>query len=134
MIKFTMCQGLPGSGKSTWAQSQIDDNTVEVNCEEIRKELGLSSWAKESEWFVRRTRNERLKKALKEGKSVISSDLNFNPHNEIEFREMAIKFGAEFEIKVFDTPVEECIRRDALRTTPVGSKEILKIAKNHGLD
>ena len=132
-MKFIMCQGLPGSGKSTWTKSQLNKDTVEVNSEEIRHEIGILKWTQEGEWFVRKERDERLRWALKQGKNVISSDLNLNPIHERKFREICKKYGAEFEFKVFDTPIEECIRRDSQRLMPVGAEEVRKIARNNKL-
>jgi predicted kinase len=126
-MKLTMCRGLPGSGKSTWAASQITDSVVEVNRDNIRVLLGFDNtkgFNTAQETYVRVLRDGQIAEALRAGKSVISSDLNIHPRNERELRRTAEFFGAEFEIKDFPTSVEECVRRDAKRPHPVGERVI----------
>ncbi|NDC95913.1 hypothetical protein EB077_11460 [bacterium] len=57
-------------------------------------------------------------------KDVIVDDTNLAPKHEKDLRHIASELDAEFEVKWFDTPLAECIRRDMLRPNPVGKKVI----------
>lgn len=122
-----MCQGLPGSGKSTWADSQVEageGHIIKVEMDVIRGIRGIDhskGFDPESEKLVFSDRNSMIRHALSRGKTVISSDLNITPVHEAFYRKLCDEFGATFEIKVFDTPIEECIRRDSLRS---GNKKV----------
>src|SRR5688572_12436041 len=129
MAKLTMCKGLPGSGKSTFARNQeltSTYTTIVVNKDSIRNSLG-EPWSREVEKKVLNTRDYLIDTALKAGKDVISDDTNLAPKHEHCLRNLAKKHGAQFIIKEFDTPLEECIRRDALRPDAerVGEKVII---------
>lgn len=124
--KLIMCKGLPGSGKSTWAEEQVqkglkDGNPVfRVNKDEIRIDLGLSrsNWTRESEYQVIDRRDHLISEALKKGWTVISDDTNFGRKHEPRLRELAKKYGAEFEINdsFLSVPLETCIERDKGRS------------------
>lgn len=114
-MKLTVCQGLPGSGKSTWASAQ---NVVVVNKDDIRVQLKQDQgweWSREGEKMVVDIRDAKIMLALAGGHDVISSDTNFGKHVG-HLKLLAQKAGAEFEIQRFDVPLDECIRRNAQRT------------------
>lgn len=113
-----MCRGLPGSGKSTWASTQ--KGYVIVDSDMIRR----GNFDPKFEELVQIEKISRIRRALKEGNSVISTDPNLLPRHERALRALASRFKAEFEIKYFDVPVEECIKRDALREKKVGERAI----------
>ena len=77
-----------------------------------------------SEKKVIETRDKLIEESLRKGHSVIVADTNLNPVHEEHIRE---KFSdkAIIEIKQFDTPIDECIRRDTLRSRPVGVRIIM---------
>lgn len=133
-MKLIMCQGLPGSGKSTFAKSI---NAFRVNKDSIRLDLEKQGWvwSKKGEKDVVKVRDTLIIEQLKKGYDVISDDCNFGRH-ESRLREIAKQEGAEFEIKSFmDVPVETCIERDAQRTgkAQVGKDVILGMAKAAGI-
>lgn len=131
MAKLTMCLGLPGSGKSFWAAQQ---GVVVVNKDDIRTTLKAKgwTWSRENEHSVEGTRDLMIIEALEKGLDVISSDTNFAPKHERRLRELAIKHGAEFDVKSFvDVPVELCVQRDKLREARVGEKVIKEMAATY---
>lgn len=142
MKKLIMCQGLPGSGKSTWASGEADaayrDATLipvfVVNKDAIRIELS-GVWTKEKESEVIRIRDRRISDYLKHygHVTVISDDTNFAREHRVRLRELAETHGAVFETKRFDLPLEECIVRARLRTTQpqVPEKAIRDMAKRY---
>lgn len=131
MPKLVMCKGLPGSGKSTWAQKQElkeGSNTVRVNKDDIRRSLG-EPWSRKQEARILDMRDYLITIALCKGKDVISDDTNFAQKHEQRLRSLAKKHGASFVVKVFDTPLLECLRRDAGRSGSdrVGEKVIMEM-------
>ena len=114
MPKLIMCRGIPGSGKSYWAAAQKD--AVVVTRSDIRKEMRLPcEHGKNREWLVENEMDIRIIKGLREGKTVISADMNLSDKAEKRLRHIAKILKADFEIKEFDTPLEICIERDSKR-------------------
>ncbi len=140
-----MCQGLPGSGKTTWAQNRVAEQqyadigpAVRVNKDDIRRELERIgwTWSRENESQVIIVRDSRITSAFQAGATtVISDDTNFGRRHKVELQNLARCAGAMFKVHKFDTPVDECIRRDALRTgkARVGAAVIQKMAAQYGL-
>lgn len=126
MAKLIMTQGLPGSGKSYWAAQQT--GAIVVNKDDIRRELAKSGWvwSHENEKDVITLRDSYIEQGLGEGKDVIVADTNFGRKHKVRLEGIARKFGAKFEIKRFDTPIELCIERDNARpdATRVGERVI----------
>lgn len=129
-LKLVMCKGLPGSGKSTWAQNEVDaaplGTLIRVNKDDIRSRVN-STWSRDVEKEVIRKRDFDIALGLSQGKSVISDDTNFAPKHETRLRAIALKWGAAFEVKDFtEVPIEVCIERDSKREDKarVGEKVI----------
>lgn len=131
MARLTMTQGLPASGKSTWAAEQ---GCLVVTKDDIRNSspIAQKDWNYDVEKEVIRIRDFQISEVLSKGKDVISADTNLAPKHEARLREIAKKYKAEFVVKSFlDVPVNECIRRDALREgkARVGEKVIREMAE-----
>src|ERR1700687_4157719 len=140
MKKLICCIGLPGSGKTTWARSQLGHRAfvVRVNKDAIRTQLKLTGWrwSPEQERDVLPIRDKQINQAFEAGAEiVISDDTNFGRKHKVRLEQLARENGATFEIKRFDTPIEECIRRDAQRTgkAHVSEAVIRKMAAQNGL-
>lgn len=139
-MKLIAIKGVPGSGKSTWVTEQIKESgVVRVESDLIRRMLHGEQWLEEYEDAVYKLRKACIRTLLDTCSSsvhtVIDDECSHGPQLEdLEF--LALFYGAEFEIKSFlDVPIEECIRRDALRPEGkrVGEGVIRKIAAGYGL-
>lgn len=134
MLKITITKGLPASGKSSWAESEIlkaPRNSIKrVNKDLLRKMLDASRWSKGSEQFVLKMRDIIIAEALREGKHVIVDDTNFAPFHEERIREIAAEYTketgrpVEVDVKFFDVSLDEAIERDLKRPNSVGEKVI----------
>ncbi|WP_018351265.1 AAA family ATPase [Longispora albida] len=113
---LTVTRGLPGSGKSTWAKGQ--EGSVRVNRDELRRMLhGSRLGTGTAEKQVGLAQRAAVEALLRNGTDVIVDDTNLRSRVVREFAELAANSGAEFAVVDFtDVDVEECIRRDALRT------------------
>lgn len=134
-LRILMTQGLPASGKSTFAKGMIEqfpDTWVRVNKDDIRAEMIRGQWNKHLEkTIVLPERDRRVAEALVLGKNVIVDDTNFEDEHIRRMYEIAQPFKAHVEVKRFDIDVEEAIKRDSLREKPVGEKVIRDMARRY---
>lgn len=110
--------GLPASGKTTWAMEQVakDSSLVNVNRDDIREmRFGGFTGKPEHESEVTRTQNGAIANAFKREQSVIVSDTNMNRRFVGQLVKIAENWGALVEFVYFDTPMQECIKRDKAR-------------------
>lgn len=128
-MKVLLLRGLPASGKSTYAKELVSKNHkwVRVNKDDLRAMMNNGEFSGKLEKQVVKTEREIAENALKLGKNVVIDDTNFNPTHEEYFRQLAKTYKAEFEVKFFDTPLEECIKRDNKRPNGVGETVIRRM-------
>lgn len=125
-MKLLMLRGLPASGKSTYAKSLIEKGGwVRVNNDDLRDTMHGGKWTKHNESLITQVREAMIRHALVNGDNVVIDNLNLHPKHKRLYKELAIKYGATFETKDFNTPVQECISRDLLREKGVGRKVIM---------
>jgi predicted kinase len=125
ILQFVILSGLPASGKSTWAKTWVElepKQRIRVNRDDIRRQLG-PYWIPSREKLVTAIEENMIIISLSKGYNVISDNTNlrgidrfkmlvFNAQNS-----GLINHEVHFELKSFlDVDVEECIKRDALRT------------------
>ena len=122
--KLLALRGLPASGKTTYAKELVNKGWVRVNKDDLRAMLNNSKFSKENEGYILSLRDEIIISSLVQGKNVVVDDTNLDPKHLIQFESIAGEFLADFEIKFFDTPVKECIKRNKLRENPVPEKVI----------
>ena len=127
MHTLTILVGLPASGKSTFAETLKDDNTVVLSSDAIRLELFGYENDQSNNSLVFTTLYARAKELL-QTKNVVIDSTNINREMRAKslapFRDMNIQRVAI----VFDTPTEICIERDSMRTRTVGRDVIVRFA------
>lgn len=127
MQKIIFLKGLPASGKSTWAKQFCleNPNFIRLNKDDIREFFNNPKFTSSFEKDVLSIQKHLGEVALKLGKSLIIDDTNFAEKHQIYWQEVANAASIEFEIKIFDTPLEVCIIRDSEREKSVGKHVIL---------
>jgi len=127
MQQLIICKGLPGSGKSTFAKAWVLEDPkhrVRVCRDDIRRMLG-PYWIPTREDLVTRIERNSVMNALYHDFNVILDATNFKikytKQGDIEGSDIFIPSnyskGVEITIKDFtDVSIEECIKRDGLRT------------------
>ena len=130
MKKVLILQGLPASGKSSFARELLLANPgrwVRTNKDLLREMCHASHWSKSNGKFVLKLRNTAILMALEAGKHVIVDDTNFG-RNINQIKEL-VKGLAQVQVNdsFLKVPVEECIRRDLLRPKSVGKDVIMKM-------
>lgn len=130
--RLIILQGLPGSGKSTWAREFIKGKRdwAIVNRDSLRNMRG-DYWIVQQEGLITKWEDYCIASAVSEGLNVIIDATNFNPKTLAKWHRIASANSLEAEIMTFDTPVEECIRRDLGREKPVGKSVIWGMYKKY---
>lgn len=135
-LTLTITRGLPGSGKSTWAEVRVAEdpaNRARVNRDSIREMLHAGVWLGEAtERQVRSVRDSAIVALLAAGVSVVCDDTNLDERTVDDLRTLADLMCVGFEVvDLRDVPVEVCVERDAARAKPVGEKVIRGMAAKH---
>ena len=138
MKKIIILKGLPGSGKSTWAKEFVRTNAdwKRINKDDLRAMMDDSKWSGKREQYILATRDLLINRFLLDGYNVIVDDTNLNPKHEEHIKEMAKTITesgtpCEVEVKFFDTPIGECIKRDLNRPKSVGEAVIRKMYNDY---
>ena len=137
--------GLPASGKSTWAREYCETRRdyVRINRDDLRNMRGIY-WLPKQEDMITDWEVDATALALINGYSAILDATNLNEKRRLEFVQNVKDYidhrggysTLQFIVntKKFDTPVEECIKRDNMRKEGhVGKKVILQMANKYGL-
>lgn len=128
-MKLLLLKGLPASGKTAFAKTLVmsDGNWIRVNKDDLRNMLHGGKWSSGREKKIIACERTLVGTLLGEGKNVVVDDTNLNPTHERYFKGLAKSHNADFEIKEFDTPLEECIKRDNARPNGVGETVIRRM-------
>ena len=147
MTMLTILQGLPASGKSTWAKAHADKRTVIASADGIRRMLagGLSDWHARMNGLddAERSRMERLavesahdiaRTALRMGLDVIADMQNIDDCSLDAWRKDAQDAGADVRVETMpDLPLNVLLERNRLRGDAMVSEAYLRraYAKTH---
>jgi predicted kinase len=134
----TILQGIPASGKSTWAKKEAfksPKTIVIVNRDSIRDSLG-KYWVPERESLVTKIENAYIISAIDSGYDVIIDATNFNPTflrnliKLIQNRRDFLNINLDINIKRFDISLNKAIWRDNMRGLKGGRKVGKKVIKS----
>lgn len=137
--KLIICRGIQGSGKSTFAKQwchEDPEHRIRFNNDDIRNMLG-DYWVPNREKLVTQAKANMITFALISGYDVVIDNMNLNPKEDQWIRTLCTNIEKDrnihinIEYKDFWTPVEECIRRDAMRPNPIGEKTIRETWKRY---
>ena len=135
-----MC-GLPSSGKTTISKnvaSLLEDKhgitTMVISSDDFRDMLSYSSqgFKPEREASVKALYEKAIATGLENGFLVISDDLNYYKSMRSELRQIAKRSGSDYDIVFVDTPVEQALKWNQERGSPIPSSLIEEI--NQKLD
>ena len=127
MNKLIILQGIPASGKSTWAKQWVEEDPktrVIVNRNSIRRGLGVY-WVQSREGLISDLEYEMVKIAMSWGYDICLDSTNLNPTYFQQWIRLAQEQEYEIEYKQFDISLEEALERDKNREFPVGEKVII---------
>lgn len=137
-LKIIMLKGLPGSGKSTWAKEFVSKNPgyVRVNKDSLREMMASYRPGKDED-LILGWRDHFVVRALASKRGVIVDDTNFHPKHEARLKDIArqaqghLNQPVGFEIRTFQTPLDQCIANDLKRPDSVGEKVIRKMWREY---
>lgn len=152
--EFIIARGIPGSGKSTWAEKWVQedpDNRIRVNRDDLRQQLIAANGVKQGkttngyyvyndkgqldrdfETRVSNLETSIVERALKAGKSVASDNTNLSNRATKPWVAAARKYRIPVVVKEFHVTPEEAIRRDKLRDRSVGPNVINRMVAQLG--
>lgn len=136
MSELIVCQGLPASGKSTWAKKRVEEGNghwKRFNKDDLRSMIDLGKWSGKNEKLVLAIQEYGIREALSRGFSVIVDDTNLSVKMVERYARISAECDVDLKWKTFlHVPVEECIKRDKNRTSGyVGAGVINNMAKQY---
>lgn len=131
MTKLLILQGIPCSGKSTWAKEFVGGKKdwVIVNRDSLRTMRG-DYWIPEQEDFISKIETHAIESALNLNLNVIVDATNLNPKTLDSLKRTASLYSVEFETKLFKIGLKEAIRRDIIRGEKGGISVGKKVIEN----
>lgn len=122
--------GIPGSGKTTYAEKYIKNNpnTVHLSSDKIRAELWGNEATQGDNNEVFSLMQTRAIDALNNGQSVVYDATNITRKDRSYIITLCPKF-AKIECHVIWAPIEICIERDEARERTVGTDVIDRMLK-----
>lgn len=139
MKKLLVLQGLPASGKSTYARDLLDTadigTTIRVNNDDLSLMLHGKAYTpgdSHASQLLGKIRAEIIRNAFRVGYLlVIVDNTNLSPKTLKSLQRIAKDCDADFELdnSFLDVPIEECVRRNAMRENPVPENVIWEMAK-----
>ena len=133
MKTVTITTGLPASGKTTWAKSELLKNPgmyKRINKDDLRAMLDDGKYSRANEDFILTVRDTLIEKSLLEGKHVIVDDTNLASKHIDRIKHLIKNFNrthgdqVQISVKEFHVDLETCIERDSKRANPVGREVI----------
>ena len=125
--RLLMLRGLPASGKTTYAKElEATGKWFRANKDDIRKSY-FPDWTFKDEAEVMAMEDADIIAELRDGNNVVVDDANLHPKHVIRLMEIAKNEKAKFQIKDFDTHVEECIKRNERRAEKIPKEAILEM-------
>ena len=138
MAKVIICQGLPASGKTTWAKAWANEDPkhrVRFNRDDVRNMLG-KYWVPSREDLINSIYDSFMNEAMLAGYDIVIDNMNLNDktikeiqryveefNNWIRLSVLDIHYDIEFK-KFLDVPLETLLERDSKREHPIGEKVI----------
>lgn len=128
---FMMLCGLPGSGKSTWAENNKGNLDFTIHSSDaIRAEFGDVNDQSKNE-LVFNTLHKRIKEDLRDGKNVAYDATSLSRKRRIHFLSNELRdISCKKVCVLFATPYEVCLKNNANRERKVPEEVIERMIKN----
>ena len=132
MSKVIICQGIQGSGKSTWALNWVEEKPtrrVRINRDSLRKMFG-KYFVLEREELCNIVEDKAIAYAIVKGFEVVIDDMNLNPKTIEHIKELVLNVDSKADIiyKLFNTPLTECVTRVEKRNASLPEDEQIPIS------
>lgn len=140
--KLILTRGIPGSGKSTWAKSWVNEDPehrIRFNWDDMRNMMG-PYWVPSREPINKHILWAAVNSAAYNDRpyDIVIDNMNLNPKDWKQYEDWVLNYNNSLnseetntqyvlEFKDFFIPVEECVKRDSMRINPIGEKTIREI-------
>lgn len=136
MTTLHITRGLPGSGKTTFAEAWVAESPTtrtRVNRDDLRDMLfgARTGLTFEQEQHVTSASHALVRAHLRRGLDVITDDTNLRPRYVRDWRKIAAQCGAGFEVHEMPATTDVAIERDADREHRVGADVIRHLAQKY---
>jgi predicted kinase len=112
-MKAYVTVGIPGSGKSTWAQNHPE--LVEINLDKCRAMASGDAADQSSTAKAVEIHTNLLDNAIAESRDIVISDTNLNKVFRDKLIDKLNSSGYDVELVVFDVPFDVCMERNKNR-------------------
>jgi predicted kinase len=134
-IEVIILRGLPASGKTTWARQYIENKPwcKRVCKDDLRQMFGYGEYSAVKEKFICKMEDKLVHELLEDGNCVIVDDTNIGERHIRRIKSLCCTWWRNqiwhipVNIVDIDTPLEECLRRNALRETPIPVERMLEL-------
>lgn len=128
-MKAIITVGIPGSGKTTWANEQ--KGFVNLNRDDIRKEIfqfenySDYKFTKPNEKRVTEYMRDLIERITKDKRDIIISDTHLYAPGRVAFADFLEDLGYEVEYKLFDISFWDAVKRDEKRQEKTVGRQII---------
>ena len=131
-LKILVLQGVPASGKSTFARSLVlrDKSYVIVSRDAIREARG-DYWIPEHEDYISDIEEFEIRSAIKHGLNPIIDATNLNPKTIAKWKNLAEELNINIEFKMFEIDFATALERDSKRERSVGKKVLERFFRDY---
>jgi predicted kinase len=108
--------GVAGSGKSTWIKENLGNGILVISKDGIREELGIirgekkAIGNKEQEKKVQEIHDQRIRDAIRDGKSFVLDNTNLGKDLKDKVKELKEAGYKVIGVRI-NTPIDVCIKR-----------------------
>lgn len=121
--------GLPGSGKSSLAATL---DAVRFSLDDYRAMMGSSDWDGDMEKVAQKSMMDGVLRAVDDGWDVVIDNTHLGRGLPERYRRSLSSRPVTFRVHdLTSVAIEECIRRDASRSKPVGERVISQMWERH---
>lgn len=115
MPKITVLMGLPGSGKSYYAEKSMEGSPIRVSSDEIRERIFRDVASQKYNRYVFSIMRLMVEKAIGAGCDVLVDSTNIQRKHRKPWIDIGGRMGIDVVCLFVDPPLEECLKRNAIR-------------------
>lgn len=132
MNKILVLQGVPASGKSTFAKelAENDKSWLIVSRDAIREGKGIY-WETSHENYVSKVEEFQVRTAVEDGYNVVIDATNLSQETIDKWIDVACDLEVDIDFKLFQISYADALERDKNRKRPVGPAVMTRFFKQY---